>query len=163
MITETTGSTALVALETGLGGRLDVTEPQRRRDLKKCRMWFPVADHFADRSETFRNFFFGDHFAIDLNALAISDEVRGGEQSGVITLGAANGVDHRADRAFAVCAGDVEDALPFRGNIQLAEKALNVLQSELDPETLRAVKPGKRILVGGGDSGLSRVHCVAEK
>ena len=92
----------------------------------------------------------------------------------MITLGAADGVDHRADRAFAVCAGDVEDALPFRGNIQLAEDALNVLQSELDPETLRAVKPGKRILVGGGESrppfdrlranfGASRVHCVAEK
>jgi hypothetical protein len=74
----------------------------------------------------------------------------------------------------------VEDALSFRGNIQLAKEALNVLQSELDPETLRAVKPGKRILICGraspfdrlragpfdrlrASSGLSRVHWVAEK
>ena len=55
----------------------------------------------------------------------------------------------------------MEDALSFRRNIQLAEEALDVLQSELDPETLRAVEPGKRILIGG--AGLSHVHWVAEK
>ena len=45
----------------------------------------PVADQFADGRETARDSFFGDHFAIDLNALAKSDEVRGGEEAGAIT------------------------------------------------------------------------------
>src|SRR5205814_1531703 len=43
----------------------------------------------------------------------------------------------------------MKDPLSFRGNVQLVEEALNVLQSELDPETLCAVKPGKRILICG--------------
>ncbi len=36
---------------------------------------------------------------------------------------------------------------PFAGNVELAEETLNVLKSELDPETLRAVEPGERLVV----------------
>ena len=41
----------------------------------------------------------------------------------------------------------MNDALFFRGNLQRAEEPLDVLQSELDSETLRSVKPGERLLV----------------
>ena len=53
---------------------------------------------------------FGNHFAIDANAFAKGDEVRGGEEAGAITLRAADRIDHRADGTFAVRAGDVDDA-----------------------------------------------------
>ena len=77
--------------------------------------------------------------------------------------GAANGIDHGADGAFPVRAGDVDD---FPGNVggvlgnaapwktQGIEETLGVLQPELDPKFLGAEKPGERLAI---------VHCVAEK
>ena len=99
-----------------------------------------------------RDFVFGDHFAIYPNAFAKSDEVRGSEKTGAISSGAADRIDHRANRAFAVCAGDMDDTGLAKIDIQFAEQALNVFEPELDPEALRAVKPGQRFpVIHGAD------------
>ena len=94
------------------------------------------------------DFVFGNHFAIDLNAFAKGDEMRRGEKRGAITRGAADGIEHRADGAFAVRPGDVNDPFVRRRNVERIEKAAAVLESELDPETLGAEKPARALLVG---------------
>ena len=152
---------------------LEMDKRQGGRDFKKSRMRLPGADQFPDQRETVRDVFFGDHFATDLNALAIREKVRGREQAGAIALRAASSIDHRTNGSFAVCPGDVNDAPSFPGNIQLAEQALHVLQPELYAEALRAVKPAKRLSIVGRESrhssesvretGASHSHCVVEK
>ena len=87
---------------------------------------------------------------------AIADEVRGGEQSCAITLGAADGIDHGADRAFAICSSYMDEAVIFSRQLQLAQEALDIIEPELDPETLGAVKPGERFPVAS-------LHAVVEK
>ena len=100
-------------------GLLEMSERQCGRDFKECRMRFPVADFVSERGQTFGDFLFVDHFAIHLDSFAVADEVRGGEETGAITLRAANGIDHRTDGTLAVRAGNVNDALIFRGKIEI--------------------------------------------
>ena len=78
-------------------------------DFKKCRMRIPIADAFANFSETERDTIFGNHFAVYPNPFAKGDEVRGGKQTGAITGGATDCVDHSADGTLPVRAGDVND------------------------------------------------------
>ena len=113
-----------------------------------------MADRFAQSGETVRDFIRRDHLAVHPNSLAVGDEVRGGEEPGTITVRAADGIDHGADRAFAVGAGNVNDALIFSGDVQLAQRALDILEPELDPKALGSVKPGERLCI---------VHCEFEK
>src|SRR5207248_5929308 len=116
-----------------------------------------------NRTESAGDFVWRDHFAVYADAFAISDEMRRGKKTGPITGGAANRIDHRANGAFAVGAGDVNNALIFPGNVQLAEQALDILKPELDSEALRSVKPGQRFLEisrGSRHKGSSHAHCV---
>ena len=64
-----------------------------------------------------------------------------------MTSRAADGIEERANGAFAVRAGDGDDTLVRRGEVEGGEEALRVLEAELDPETLGAEKPGERFLV----------------
>ena len=105
---------------------LEMIQGQRGRNFKKCRMRVPSADHLSNGVETVRHFRLPDHFAVYANAFAVADEVRGGEETGAIAGRATDRIDHRADRAFAVGAGDVDDPLVFCRKVQLAKKTLNV-------------------------------------
>src|SRR6266566_6618091 len=88
---------------------LKMLQRQGGRDFKKCRMLIPIANAFTNFAETARDFVFGNLLAVHPNSLAKTDEVRGGEQTSPMTRGSRDGVDHRANRAFAVCARDVDD------------------------------------------------------
>ena len=87
---------------------------ERGRDFEKRRMRIPIRDQIANRGQTVGNRVLGNHFAVHANAFAKRDEVRGGEETGAISLRATDRIDHGADRAFAVCAGDVND---FPGSV----------------------------------------------
>jgi len=114
----------------------------------------PIGNETAKIGEAVCNFAFGNHFAVHADSFAKGDEVRGGKETGAKVRGAADGIDHRADGAFAVGAGDVDDPLTFSRNVQLAQQALDIFEPELDPETLRSVEPGQRLTI---------VHCEFEK
>jgi hypothetical protein len=86
-------------------------ERQRRRNFKKCRVRIPIGDLLADRMQAIRHFLFFNHFPVHADALAIAHQVRGGKQPGAIPLGAADRINHGADRAFSIRPGDVNDAL----------------------------------------------------
>src|SRR5947207_2245620 len=88
---------------------LKMLQRQSCRDFKKCRMWIPIANAFTNFSETTRNFVFGNLLAVHANALAKTDEVRGGEQSGAVIGGTSDRIDHRADGSLTISAGDVND------------------------------------------------------
>ena len=88
---------------------LKMEESKCGYDLKECWMWIPACDEIADFGQVTCNVIFGDLFPINLNSFTKCDEVRGGEETGAITLRAADGIDHRANGTFAVRAGDVND------------------------------------------------------
>ena len=70
--------------------------------------------------------------------------MRRGEQAGLKTFGAADGVEHGADGAFTVGPGDVEDG-GVRGKRDGVEHPAHGFQPELDAGELRRVKPGERV------------------
>jgi hypothetical protein len=74
--------------------------------------------------------------------------VRGGEEAALPAVSATNRVDHGADGSFAVGPCNVNDPLLPARHFQLAQEALDVLEPELDSETLGSVKPGERFAVG---------------
>jgi hypothetical protein len=126
----------------------------------------PIADLVANSGEPCGDLVFSDHFSIDANTLAITDEVRGGEESCAITLDARDGIDHRANRTFPIRAGNVNDALRFFRDLQFSQEPGDVFEPELDPKSLGGVKPPERFLAGGRRSrrrGLRRTHDVLEK
>jgi len=122
-------------------------------------MRIPIGDQIANRGQSIGNCVLGNHFAINTNPFAESDEVRGCEEAGPISLRATDRIDHGANGAFTVCAGDVDHARcgdarrserrPFGTNATttFVEQPLRVFQPELDPEALEAVKPGERLFV----------------
>ena len=84
--------------------------------------------------------------------------MRGYEQAGAIALRPTDEIDHGADGALAVCAGDVDDfgckalaaASAWRLNkrrYNIIEQPLDIFETQFDPEALEAVKPGERLLV----------------
>src|SRR5438477_6534651 len=123
-------------------------------DFKESRMRFPFYDVIANLGQRRRHRLFRNHLATYANALTESDEVRGCEQTGAIFLRATDRVDHGADRAFAIGAGDMNDARAGQVDMQLVDQPPDVFQSELDAEALKAVEPGERLPV---------FHCVEEK
>src|SRR5438552_13945691 len=153
--------------ETGLeNGDVDfrigkVFQRKRSRDFEKCRMRIPVRDEISNSPEAACGRIFRNHFAIDTNAFAEGDKVRGDEETRAITLRAADGIDHRANGAFAVRPGDMDDASSkslrrgaehsTRGarapQAKFVEQTPNVLQAELDPEALEAIEPGERLSI----------------
>src|SRR5437763_16402738 len=88
---------------------LKMLQRQCRRDLKKRRMWIPIANAITNFSETTRDFVFGNLLAVHTNAFAKADKVRGGEQSGAVTCRARDRFDHCADAALSIGARDVDD------------------------------------------------------
>ena len=123
-------------------------------NFKEGGMRFPVCDEIANLSQRRRHRVLRNHLATQANAFTKSDEVRGGEQTGAIFLRATDRIDHGANRAFAVGAGDMNDARAGQIDMQLVDQPPDVFQSELDAEALKAVEPGERLPV---------VHCVEEK
>src|SRR5450432_1785256 len=73
--------------------------------------------------------------------------MRRSEEPGAITRGAADRVEQRADRAFSIRAGDMNDPLVRRGNTQRSEEPAAVLEPKLNAKTLGAEKPGERFPV----------------
>jgi hypothetical protein len=131
-------------------------ESEHGCDFKKGWVGIPIPDAFPDRVEPVGDLFFSNHLAVHPDPLAVADQVRGGEQSGAITLRAADGIDHGADGALAVRPGHMNDALTFPGQLQLTQEALDVFEPKFDSETLGAVKPGERFPVTG-------LHALVEK
>ena len=117
-------------------------------------MRLPGCDQIANLGQRRRYIVLRNHLATHANALTESDEVRGGKKTGAIFLRAADRIDHRANGAFAVGAGDMNDARAGQIDMQLVDQSPDVFQSELDAEALKAVEPGERLPV---------VHCVEEK
>ena len=72
-------------------------------------MRIPIRDQIANRRQAVGNRILGNHFAVHTNALAKRDKVRGSEETGAISLRATDRIDHGANGAFAVCAGDMDD------------------------------------------------------
>src|SRR5207249_8881534 len=64
-----------------------------------------------------------------------------------ISVRAADRIDHGADGAFAVGAGDVNHATPVKIDVELREEPPDVFQTKLDPKALKAVEPGQRLSV----------------
>src|SRR5258708_35671104 len=110
-------------------------------------MRFPISDELPNTRQASRDFIFRDYFAVDADSFAKSDKVRGDKKTGPIFLGAADRIDHRADRALAVGAGDVNNAHVGKIDIQFSDQASDVFQTEFDPEALKAVEPGERLFV----------------
>src|SRR5436190_22513208 len=96
---------------------------KRGRYFEKRRMRIPIRDQITNRGQTISNGTLGNHFAVHTNPLAECDEVRGCEKAGPISLRATDRIDHGANGAFAVCAGDVDD-LPRKGDLQIAHGGL---------------------------------------
>jgi hypothetical protein len=127
---------------------------ERSRDFEKGWMRIPSGDEMADIPQSRCDFVFRNHFAIHANAFAESDKVRGGEETSLKISRATNGIDHRTNRSFSVCAGDVNNTRVAETDIQLGDQPPDILQPEFDPEALKAVKPGERLFVI--DRGVSR-------
>ena len=113
-------------------------------------MRIPIADEIANCRQAIGNRVLGNHFAIHTNAFSKSDEVRGREQAAAISLYAQDRIDHRANGAFAIGTGDVNDCAAAKIETQRGEKSFNIFQAELDPEALEAIKPGERLAVVHG-------------
>ena len=65
---------------------LEMQKAERGCDFKERRMRIPVGDECLEFSLGRGHLVFRNLFAIDLNSLAKSDEMRGGEEPGPITL-----------------------------------------------------------------------------
>ena len=119
-------------------------------DLEKGRCVIPLLDERADLGEPGGDFVFADHFAIEPHAFAEGHEMRRGEKARLQTGGAAARVEHRADGAFPIGAGDVEKLRRFRPGHADAERdgeTLDVFQSEVDAVELRGVEPRDGLFV----------------
>ena len=91
-------------------------------------MRIPLADAIANFSETASNIIFRNHFAVYPNPFAKGDEVRGGEKTGAMTGGATDGIDHSADGALPIGAGDVNDRAR-RGGFRAADSVNGGLET----------------------------------
>src|ERR1051325_8155037 len=75
-----------------------------------------------------------DELAIDLNPLAKRNQMRRGEQAHAQSRRAINAFEHRARRAFAIRAGDVDEAELVLRIARLRGELARVLQPELRAE-----------------------------
>src|SRR4051812_41310529 len=99
-----------------LAGRaFEMPEGKRGGYLEEGGVRIPRLGDLADSRYASGDFIVADHLAVHLDAFAVGDEVRGGEEAAAVTSCAQDRVDHRADGAFAVRARDVDDALRGRG------------------------------------------------
>jgi len=86
-------------------------------------MWIPIDSQIANRTQAVGNCVLGNHFAVDANALAKRDEVRGCERdrSDIVARDRSN--RSCTYGAFAICAGDV-DHFAKKGDLQIAHGGL---------------------------------------
>src|SRR6266571_3943220 len=110
-------------------------------------MRVPVGDKMTNCGQAVSDCVLGNHFAIYANAFTKRDEMRGGKEAGAIALRATDRIDRRTDRAFAICACDVNDVSSAKIHIQLCKESPDVFQAKLDAEALEAVQPGERLFV----------------
>ena len=68
---------------------------------------FQQREHLFDEADDVS---FGNEFAIDLNAFAKGDEVRGGEEADAESRCAIDAFEHGTGGTFAIGAGDVYEA-----------------------------------------------------
>ncbi len=105
-------------------------------------MHFQPLAHRADLRQQLGADFLGDHFPGNPHPLTVVHQMRRGEKPGPPAAGARHPVDHRADAALAVGAGDVRDAHPVFGKCEaLFEQHARSLQAQFDPELLGAEQP----------------------
>src|ERR1700676_2369320 len=123
-------------VDLGLG---KIFERERSRDFEKCRMRFPIADQLTNGRKTVGNRALRNHLAVYADAFAKGNEVRGGEEAAAIALCARDRIDHGANGAFTVRARDMNDARFRQIDTQLVNQALDILETEFDPETLQRV------------------------
>src|SRR5436309_5825379 len=122
-------------------------------------MRIPIGDQIANRGQSIGNCVLRNHFAVNANPFTERDEVRGCEEAGAISLRATDRIDHGANGAFTVCAGDVNyarrgyarrserRAFDTTAATTFVEQPLRVFQPKLDTEALEAVEPGERLFV----------------
>ena len=72
------------------------------------------------------------------------NQVRRGEQTGVLPGRLQQAVQQGADAALAVGSGDVDELLPGGRQAEHAHELARVVQPQLDPEKLGAIKPLER-------------------
>ena len=100
--------------------------------------------------------FVGNGSSIDADAFVESDEVGGGVEADATAGGAMDGVQHGADRAFAIGAGDVDEAEGFVGIADQAGEMARGLQSGLEAELLEREQVGQCLGVGHGPRRIPR-------
>ena len=87
-----------------------------------------------------------NHVPVDKNPFAKVAEVRRCVEPGSEAGCADDGIQHRADRAFAIGPGDMEDPEAVLRISEVIEKPSGVVQPELDAEELRVVEPRQRLV-----------------
>ena len=93
-------------------------------------------------------FFLGDHAAVDAGALAVVNEVGGGEEGAAAAGFPGEGVEEGGGGAFPVGSEDLDDG-GFGGGAgaEFAEEAARAVEAELDAEELGGVEPVDGFLV----------------
>ena len=86
------------------------------------------------------DFAFRNKLSVDLNPFAERNQMRRGEQAGAQACCAVNAFEHGAGRAFAVSAGDVDEAEFFLRIAGERGEFTRVLQPEIRAEHLQAVE-----------------------
>src|SRR4030095_7507254 len=131
----------------------------RSCDFEKRRVRVPIRDEIAYHRQAVGNCVLRNHFSIYVNPFAKRDEVRGYEQASAIALRPTDGIDHGANGALAVCAGDVDDleckgvrrgdrrAFDTNAATTFVEQASDVFETQFDPEALETIQPGERLFV----------------
>ena len=92
----------------------------------------------------------GNGHAIDPDAFTEPDQVGRGIEPGTPTGGPVDGIEHGADRALAVGAGDVDEAEGILGITGKGGQTARGLQAGLESELAERVQIGQRFFVGHG-------------
>src|SRR6266566_6375127 len=133
-----------------------MVQRERSCNFEKGRVRAPIRDEIPYHRQAVGNCVLGNHFTIYANPFAERDEVRGYEQTGAITLRATDGIDHGANGALTVRAGDVDDlnrsvrgaCAPQALQAELVEQTLDIFQPQLNAEALQTIQPRERLFVG---------------
>ena len=114
----------------------EVAERHHHDHLEKCRrLAFRKGGHpFAQPGGQPGNGGLGDQFAVYLHPLTKGNEVRRGEQPGAQAGLAVDRLEHRADRALAVRAGDVNKTQPLVRRTGQPREPPRIVQAKLGSE-----------------------------
>ncbi len=123
-------------------------EREHRRYLKKRRRVRTFRAEFAQPREVAGHELTRNPLAVDLDTLTKIDQMRRGVKTGAVPGPAQDRIQHRANRAFAIGASDVENPEPIVRVTASIKETNRILEPELDAELLRRIKPCQRLLVG---------------